>query len=38
VTKEEYITFWLNQSDEDWQTALYLKEGKKNLMLLFMLH
>lgn len=38
MTKEEYITFWLNQSDEDWQTALYLKEGKKNLMLLFMLH
>ncbi len=38
MSKQEYIDFWLNQSEEDWKTALYLKDGNKNIMMLFMLH
>ncbi|MEI7979742.1 MAG: hypothetical protein WCI53_12920 [Bacteroidota bacterium] len=38
MTKQEYIDFWVAQAEEDWQTALYLKAGNKNLFLLFTLH
>jgi len=34
----DHITFWQKQSDEDWDTALLLASGKRNLMALFAIH
>ena len=32
------IEFWKRQSHEDWETAVYLANGKRNLMALFAIH
>lgn len=34
----DLMEYWLNSSDEDYDTMLYMKEGKKNTWCLFMGH
>jgi HEPN domain-containing protein len=38
MTKQEHIQYWQTEAERNWQTALYLKDGKQNVMALFMLH
>jgi HEPN domain-containing protein len=35
---EKHIEFWKKQSLEDWETAVYLAKGNRNLMALFAIH
>lgn len=34
----ELINYWINSSDEDYDTMMYMKKGKKNTWCLFMGH
>ena len=38
MTKEEHIKFWLDSSADDWQTAIYLANGKRYSLCLFSMH
>ena len=38
MTKAEHVEFWLTNSNEDLETALYNFEGKKYVYALFFLH
>ncbi len=38
LTKEQHIDYWKREANRNWDTALYLKEGKQHVMALFMLH
>jgi len=38
VTKDQHIAYWKTEAERNWETALYLKNGKQNVMALFMLH
>jgi HEPN domain-containing protein len=38
MTKEDHIKYWTNDAERNWETASYLKQGKQNVMALFMLH
>lgn len=38
LTKKEHISYWVSSSNENWETALYLLEGKQYLMCLFTFH
>jgi HEPN domain-containing protein len=37
-TKEEHITHWINQSNDDWESTELLFTGKKYLHALFFAH
>lgn len=38
LSKDEHIAFWKETSETDWVTSLFLYEGNKNYMALFMFH
>ena len=38
MSKEEHIAWWKRSSDENWETAIYLKNGRQNLFALFAFH
>lgn len=38
MSKEEHIAWWKTDSDENWETALFLKNGRQNLFALFAFH
>lgn len=38
MTKDQHIAYWKTEAERNWETALYLKNGKQNVMALFMLH
>ncbi len=38
LSKEEHIIFWKNNALEDWDTAVFNMEGKKNTAALFFFH
>lgn len=38
MNKEDHIAWWKNSSDENWETAIYLKNGRQNLFALFAFH
>ena len=38
MTKDQHIAYWKTEAERNWETALYLKNGKHNVMALFMLH
>ena len=38
MTKQEPITYWLEQAEDSWQSALVLMEGKKYAMAAFCFH
>jgi HEPN domain-containing protein len=38
LTKQEHITYWLEQAEDSWQSALVLMEGKKYAMAAFCFH
>ena len=35
MTKEDHIAWWKSSSDDNWETAIYLKNGRQNLFALF---
>ena len=36
--KKAHIDYWKREAERNWETAVYLKEGKQNLMALFLFH
>ncbi len=38
LNKEQYIEFWVKNAEEDWETAVYNKQGKRNTAALFFFH
>lgn len=38
MTKEDHIAHWRKEAELNWETAIYLKDGRQNLMALFLLH
>lgn len=38
MTKEEYISFWLSQAEDDWAAVDTLFQGKNYLQSLFFAH
>ena len=36
--KQAHIDYWKREAERNWGTALYLKEGKQNLIALFLFH
>ncbi len=38
MTKQEHINYWKQEADKNWETALYLMDGKQFVMALFMMH
>ncbi|MFN0049323.1 MAG: HEPN domain-containing protein [Cytophagales bacterium] len=38
MTKEQHINFWVQNANDDFDTALYNFKGKKNVYCLFFLH
>jgi HEPN domain-containing protein len=36
--KQAHIDYWKREAERNWETALYLKEGKQNLIALFLFH
>jgi HEPN domain-containing protein len=38
MTKEEHIDWWKSSSNDNWETAIYLKNGRQNLFALFAFH
>ena len=38
LTKEQYIDFWKKTGLEDWDTAEYNMQGKRNTAALFFFH
>jgi HEPN domain-containing protein len=38
MTKEDHIAWWKSSSEDNWETAIYLKNGRQNLFALFAFH
>jgi HEPN domain-containing protein len=38
MTKEEHILYWKSSTEENWETAVFLKTGHQNLFSLFAFH
>jgi HEPN domain-containing protein len=38
LTKQEYIDYWHNEAEKNWETANWLLKGKQYQMLLFVWH
>ena len=38
MTKEQHINYWKETALDDWDTAMYLVNGARNAMALFMFH
>lgn len=38
MNKQDHINYWKEEAERNWDTALYLKQGKQNVMALFMLN
>ena len=36
--KQAHIDYWKREAERNWETALYLKESKQNLIALFLFH
>jgi HEPN domain-containing protein len=38
MNKKEHITWWTNEALRNWETAIYLMNGKQNVFALFTFH
>ena len=38
MNKQEHINWWVEESDRNWQTATFNREGKQNVFSLFAYH
>ena len=38
MTKEEHIKWWIDESDRNWQTAIFNRDGGQNVFSLFAFH
>ena len=38
MNKQEHIDWWVAESDRNWQTAIFNKDGKQNVFSLFAFH
>jgi HEPN domain-containing protein len=38
MTKEEHVKWWLDESERNWKTAIFNRDGKQNVFSLFAFH
>ncbi|MBY0436002.1 MAG: HEPN domain-containing protein [Cyclobacteriaceae bacterium] len=38
MSKQDHIDYWKKEAERNWETAVYLKDGRQHVMSLFLLH